>query len=129
MKGLVVLIVLVGVGIWGAYQFGMQGMDPAVEAQQFSGKVQPGMTWEQVADVKAPRKFYPFSGTGEGGGGEFDREGFKVVAPTLGQGFNFKYQFSGDHAYQVNFDETGKVSSVEKMRTFNDLATGKTWQN
>ncbi len=133
MKGLLILIVVVGVGIWATIQFGFSGMDPAAQAAEFKQKVQPGMSWEQVADYKAPRRFYPInpeSMNGEGQPVDFVRENLKndVAAGGLSSGFKFKYTFSGDEQYEVYFDETGTVASVDPMVTFNDLATGKTWQ-
>lgn len=133
MKGLIVLIVLVGVALWAVIQFGgFASMDPAAQAMEFKQKVQPGMGWEEVCDLREPKKYHSYYDTGgETQPIEFKRDDLRNDLANGGHrgGFNFKYVFSGDEQYQVNFGSDGKVESVEKMRTFNDFATGKTWQN
>ena len=131
MKGLVILIVLGGLGLVAMYYFGgFATLDPATQGEEFRNAVHEGMTWEQVADVKEPKHFYTYSNnpqslTGRNLEQPFDRDRLRDVVSN-GQaplGFGFDYIFTGDHAWELAFDSTGKLIGIEKMRTTKDLFT------
>lgn len=131
MKAFIVLVVLVIVGVWLAYQFGgFKTMDPVAEAEGMRIAVKPGMTWAPVVDLKAPRRYVPvdpkaFTGTRQEV--KFDRA---VLADTIQNdgfpfGFVFQYHFSQAAAFQVSFDGKGVVEAVEDMKTTKDLYEGR----
>lgn len=129
MKGLVVLFVLVVAGVAAAYYFGgFSTLDPAAQAKEIQEKVKPGMTWEQVADVKQPRRIYPIDFdtiNGEGHPIDFDRGNIAnlVSNGSLPNGFLYRFNFSDAHSIGVSFNHEGKVVSVDKLRTAADLFT------
>lgn len=135
MKALVILIVLVGLGIAAVYQFGgFATLDPVAQAAQIRENVKPGMTWEQVCDVRTPRKFYYLdaeSMAGESQPQDFDRALMAQLIQNnqVSGGFRFRYNLSADEVIQVDFDGSGTVAAVYEPVTANDLLTGKTWQN
>ena len=129
MKGLLILIVVVAIALVGAYQFGgFGGLDPAAQAAQVKGNIQPGMTWEQVCDIKTPKKFKYIDPEAMGGTGQaldFDRAAMADMIKNnqIPNGFQFTYTFAADDVWSVNFDGQGLVTSSEKEKTMSDLMT------
>ncbi len=129
MKVLVVLLVLVILAVALVVKFGgVAGFDPAAGAQQFVADVQPGMTWQQVVAVKAPKKYAAFkddpeSMVGHGPIVKFDETQFasNMQSASYPLGFFFEYTFDAEHAYNVNFDAQGNVESIEERMTTSDL--------
>jgi hypothetical protein len=104
------------------------GEPPEQQAANFLASIKPGMTWEQVSAVKAPRKWAVADG--EAMGGHKQMQDFNATAladgiknGNIANGFVFQYRFHEDHAYLVWFDETGKVTEVVKMPSMKDLMT------
>ena len=129
MKALLILIILAGLIIVGVY-FMVSGVDPAAEGQTFRQTIHTGMTWEEVADLKAPRKFSPVSTnpqnmTGKDPAQDFDRDRMRnlVSNGSLPAGFVFGYKFTNEHAWELYFDSTGKLIDIQDMKTINDLLT------
>lgn len=128
MKGLLVLIVLVGVALWAVYQFGgFSGLDPQQQLAELQQKVQPGMTWEQVADIREPRKFYVYDFTADNPERmvDFNRTAVADMVKNNGveSGFKYRYTLSEAAVFEVDFDGTGKVVSAGKGRSTADLFT------
>lgn len=127
MKGLIVLIVLIGIGLWAVYQFGgFAELDPATQMAQMEQGVKEGMTWEQVADLREPKKLTVFDFSAEFNPEremDFNRQQLAnmIANNQLDGGFKFRYDFSQAAAYEVYFDETGKVTEHGKGRTVSDL--------
>lgn len=131
MKALVILIVVGGLALVALYYFGgFADLDPATQGEQFRNAIHEGMTWEEVVDLKEPKKFYAFSSdpssmTGRGPEQDFSRAYVSDILSKGGvpAGFGFDYVFTGDHAYTLTFDGEGKLTYIEKMRTTKDLFT------
>jgi len=129
MKVVFSLFVLVGLGIFLAYQFGGIGsFSPADQAAKLKAEVTPGLTWQQVADKRPPRRYRAYIMTDKGFPGlgaevKFNRAEFEPLVKdgTFSMGFLFMYLFDGEHQYEVNFGPEGKVTSIEKMMTIHDL--------
>lgn len=129
MKVLVVLLVVVIALVALVVKFGgVTSFDPAAGAQQFVADVQPGMTWQQVVAVKAPKKYAAFkddpeSMMGHGPIVRFDEASFasSMQQASYPLGFFFEYTFDAEHAYNVNFDAQGNVESIEERMTTSDL--------
>ncbi|MEO0515206.1 MAG: hypothetical protein AAF086_07925 [Planctomycetota bacterium] len=129
MKVLVVLLVLVVALVALVVKFGgVLSFDPAAGAQQFVTDVQPGMTWQQVVAVKAPKKYAaykddPESMMGHGPIVKFDEARFasNMQSGSFPLGFFFEYTFDAEHAYNVSFDGQGNVTSIEERMTTSDL--------
>lgn len=134
MKFLIGLIIVIALALVAVYNFGgFDSLDPAAQAAQFKTSVKPGMTWDQVADVQAPRKLVPLDpGTfnGERQALDFDRNttAAAISGGAYPYGFVFKYQFTDAEAYQVIFDETGTTVAVEDLMTARDLFEGKAFK-
>lgn len=130
MKVLAVLFVLVVIGVALVVKFGgVADFDPAAGADDFVAQVQPGMSWQQVLDVKAPKKYAVFSNNPDRLHGpivKFDEATFRSNMQNGGYplGFFFEYRFDAQNAFNVNFDEQGNVSGVEKIMTMSDLLGG-----
>ena len=128
MKALIVTFVIVGAIVAGLIYFGgFVGMDPAADAQNFTKSVAPGMTWQEVVAVKKPRKVIPLNPTnmtGQSNPLKWDQAEGALNNNSYTDGFIFPYVFSADHQYEVWFDGDGKVTDIQKQKTFNDLASG-----
>ncbi|MEL7088525.1 MAG: hypothetical protein AAGL98_08835, partial [Planctomycetota bacterium] len=90
--------------------------------------VQAGMGWQQVADVKMPRKYAvirddPEALSVRGPEVRFDPGKFGTMMQSGGPsaGFIFMYSFDAEHVYDVYFDPQGNVTAVEKPATAADL--------
>lgn len=132
MKVLAVLFVVVIALVAAVVKFGgVTGFDPAAEAATFVQEVAVGMTWQQVADVKMPKKYAairddPESLSVRGPSVDFDPGKFGTMMQSGGPsaGFIFLYTFDTEHVYDVYFDPQGNVTSVEKPPTATDLFNG-----
>ncbi|MBB6431266.1 hypothetical protein HNQ40_003072 [Algisphaera agarilytica] len=130
MKVLAVLLVVVIVGVALLVKFGgVTDFDPAAGADEFISQVQPGMSWQQVVDIRPPKKFAAFSNNPNRLHGpivKFDEAAFatKIQNGSYNLGFFFEYRFDAENAYNVNFDEQGNVTSVEELMTMSDLLGG-----
>ena len=132
MKVLAVLIVLVVVGVGLLVKFGgVMSFDPAAGAEQFVADVQPGMTWQQVVDLKMPKKYAVYSDNPDrmmkhGAISKFDEDKFAAAAQSnpFPLGFFFDYTFDAEHAYRVVFDSQGLVETIEPRMTTSDLFGG-----
>lgn len=127
MKALLVIFAIVVLAVAGLYFFtDLSSFDPAAQAAEIRQNVKPGMTWEQVVEVRAPVKFEPVNSEAFNGrrqSQKFNREQFAAAMEQghYPEGFVFPYMFSDAHAIEVIFDEDGKVSSLQKPPTFSDL--------
>ena len=130
MKVLAVLLVVVIAGVALIVTFGgVTEFDPAAGAEEFVAQVQPGMSWQQVIGVKAPKKFAIYTDNPErphGAIGNFNQASFTTSFQngSFKWGFFFVYRFDTEHHYHVIFDEQGNVSYVEEQMTFSDLLGG-----
>jgi len=138
LKGMLVFFIIV-VALVGAvlYFGGVVGMDPAKEAADFKTAVEQGikqgnMTWEQVADIREPRRFVPFdysnpnNMTGERQPIKFVRDNLRndLANGGFGDGFKFKYMFTSEEQYEVIFDGSGKAVTLQDVFTTGDLLRG-----
>ena len=132
MKAMLILVVVVGAVLAVVfYAGGFSGFDAAKQAEEFRASIRPGMTWEQVCDLKEPRKYIAVWEFGnQSPPTDFDRTAFAdlVNKRAMKVGFAFPYRFTSDHHYRVWFDAAGKCEYVKDMLTLNDLATGKPWK-
>lgn len=130
MKVLAVLLVLVVVAVMLVVKFGgVTGFDPAAGAQQFVADVQPGMSWQQVVDLKTPKKYASYNldrPLGYGAIVKFDEAKFAAAMQSNSYplGFFFEYTFDAEHAYNVAFDGQGNVERIETRMTTADLLGG-----
>lgn len=129
MKVVIISFILVVVGLYLAFHFGGIGsLDPAQQAEQLKADVTPGMTWQEVADKRPPKRYQTFVQLEDGSIREapevkFDRGEFDAAFKASGYplGFNFVYIFGAESQYSVAFDPEGKVTSVDKLTTLGDL--------
>ena len=124
MLGLIVCVALVFVALFALGAF--EADDPKVQADEIRNTVKPGMTWEQVCEIREPRKYVLGSMTAIDGTSspiKFDRAEIaeKLAQKKFALGFGFQYLFSSADAVQVMFDEQGQVVSVTDMMTVKDL--------
>ena len=132
MKVLAVLLVVVIALVAAVVKFGgVTGFDPAADAESFVQQVQAGMTWQEVADVKTPRKYQvirddPEAISERGPEVKFDPGRFGTMMQSGGPagGFIFLYSFDTENVFDVYFDPQGRVISVERPRTAADLFNG-----
>lgn len=129
MKVVFGLFVLVGLGIFLAFQFGgVASLDPAEQGKKLQTTVTSGMPWQQVADQFPPKRYSVVFMGDQGfpqGGPEvkFDRAAFEkdFTAGNLKLGFSFVYIYGAESQFAVSFDADGKVGSVDKLATMGDL--------
>jgi len=135
MKIVIGLLVLGGIVLFLVFQFGASGLSTAEQAKQFREKVSPGMSWEQVADVKEPRKYIEVSRKAMGGERQpinFKRKAMKKMVSNgaLADGFIFRYRFDQEHTWNVVFDSAGTVQAVRKPHlTTKGLLHGEAFKN
>lgn len=129
MKVIAVLFVIV-IGIVAlVVKFGgVTSFDPAAGAEEFVASVQTGMTWQEVADRRMPKKYAvvsddPDNALGRSPDIKFNPGAFgdRMKNNPPPAGFIFFYTFDAEHAYDVYFDELGNVSQVVKPMTTKDL--------
>ena len=121
MKVVIGLMVVGGLVLFLVFQFGVSGMNTAEQARQFRSNINEDMTWDQVADVREPRKYVrisPASKTGEGHPIDFSRENVAKVVKNqeMAHGFIFRYTFDPENIWNVRFDSQGNVTSIGKPR-------------
>jgi len=129
MKVVLGLIVLIGAII--AVMFGLglfSSEDPQVTLDNLKNSVKPGMTWQEVADIREPRKFTRVRFNAMGGRTQpekFDRAKIAdcISKGEFSDGFAFEYRFSNAHAAEVIFDSQGTAETVADMVTVGDLLT------
>ncbi|MCK4342613.1 MAG: hypothetical protein KAY37_12925 [Phycisphaerae bacterium] len=136
VKVIVILLVLAGLVVFLAYQFGgVATFDPTVEGEALKAKIQPGMTWQQVADLKQPRKYQIIHERKKKVGPDeilmlipgtkIDYDAAYITAGfqnnTMPNGFIFPYHFSAQSAFQVVFNANGVVQEVGDLGTMADL--------
>lgn len=127
MKALIGLAVAAGLGfliVWGILS--LLNDDQKIPADKIRNSVKLGMTWEQVAEIREPRKYALIRAAAMGGrlsGRKFDRETIAKAVESGGmtEGFAFEYRFSGTEAVEVLFDSGGTVIYVGDLPTINDL--------
>lgn len=135
MKVLLVLIVLVIAAVFLVVKFGgVTSFDPAAGAELFVQDVQPGMTWQQVVDIKEPKKMAAYNPDAQLGYGAIvdfkpDKFATNMQNGSYIHGFFFQYNFDNEHAYNVSFDSQGNVESVENRMTTSDLLKGNLYSN
>ena len=123
MKVVLGLIVLIGVVIAAMFGLGLfSSEDPQVTLDNLKNSVKPGMTWQQVADVREPRKFTRVRFQAMGGRTQpekFDRAKIAdcISKSEFSQGFTFEYRFSNAHALEVIFDDQGTVEALGDLLT------------
>ena len=126
MKVILVLFVIVVAIVAAVVHFGgLTAGDPKAEMEQFKSSVKEGMSWEEVAALRKPKKYQTF---GEGFGGLAPAQDFnpdqirrQVEEGNFESGFFFTYSFAADAVYDVHFDEKGMHTHMEKARTASDL--------
>jgi len=139
LKGLIVFFILVVAAVGGVLYFGgVVGMDPAKEAADFKAAVESGlqqgnMTWEQVADVREPRRFIPIdysNMTGERQPIDFDRDNLRadLAKGHYADGFKFVYMFTSEEQYEVLFAGSGKAVALNDVFTTGDLLRGEAFK-
>ena len=130
MKGLVLFIVaLVAIGAAYFVIGGFVSYDPVKEGEEALAAVKPGMTWQQVIDtVGEPKRGQLMRQDDEGyvvPGGYFDYDAARFKELYDGgrytHGFIFRYVYSDAMAFDVYFDNAGKVTSAGKLPTLDDL--------
>jgi len=133
MKAAFGTLLVIVLGIWAIWNFGIAGYDPDADGQKHKAALERGMTWQQVIEAgKAPRKYQSIIETtgpqGETeikvmGENRFRRELFEEKAKSndYGAGFVFLYRYTEKTAFGVNFDGEGKVESVNDLMTLSDL--------
>ena len=127
MKAVLGLIVLIGVVIAAMFGLGLfSSEDPQVTLDNLRNAVKPGMTWQQVADVREPRKFTRVRFSAMGGRTQPEKFDRAKIADAISKnefatGFAFEYRFSNAHAVEVIFDSQGAVETVAKLATVSDL--------
>lgn len=116
------------------YQFGgLAGYDPAEQADEFIAAVKPGDSYTKVLDLRPPKTWAvldysnEYDLDGRGASQDFDEPAFrdamtKAAGPT--DGFVFEYVFDAEHVYDLWFDSTGKLTSIEDAYTASDLLNG-----
>lgn len=89
------------------------------------------MDWQQVADLKKPKKYAILRDNPEARSDRIpemkfvpDQFGTAMQGGSHAAGFIFYYRFDTDNQYDVFFDGQGKVAMVEKPRTVKDLFNG-----
>lgn len=124
--GLIVLVVVVIAAMFGLGLFSAE--DPQVTMDNLRNSVKPGMTWEQVAEIREPRKFTRVRFQAMGGRMQPERFDRAKIADAVSKnefadGFAFEYRFSNAHAMEVVFDSQGTVEGIDNLPTFGDLLT------
>ena len=104
--------------------------DPALAVERYLAAIQPGMSWEQVADIREPRDYTPYDFESENGSSytrKFKRELIReeLLDNLYKDGFAWEYHFSAAHALRIDFDRKGNVVAVDKPFTAKDLYDGK----
>ena len=127
MKVVIGLAVVVGLGaliVLGILS--LLNADQKAPADEIRNSVKPGMTWEQVVDIRQPRKYTLLRMSVPGGKtlpGDFDRDKIAaaVAKGAMAEGFAFEYRFSGSEAVEVVFGADGVVLYVADLPTLGDL--------
>lgn len=136
VRAIVIILVVAGLALFLAFKYGgVASFDPTAEGEAFKAQLAPGMTWQQVAALYAPKKYsvyYEF--TQKVGGNEFVE--LRTTAPTdfdeahlaqrlkageMPHGFQFPYHFSAQCSFAVTFDQAGVLSEVVDTLTMADL--------
>ncbi len=132
MKALLIVIVVVSLGVYAVYHFGMAGFDPVKQATDFRAAVVPGTAWQDVVKLAPPTEWSRTFIGDDGGpakspGAKYREADFASLmqGASAPAGFVLAYTFTAEHVYDVYFDEQGKVSSVEEPMTFNKLVGGQ----
>lgn len=134
MKVIMILIVLAIAVVVGLYYFGgVSTLDPAQQATEFYNGLQTGMSWEQVVQMKEPKKYFlpnPEAMNGRSQPQEYNEQVIRdaIQNDTIPGGFMFDYTFTGDHAWTLNFDSDGKLYSIDPILTTKQLLEGKAFQ-
>lgn len=127
MKWALGLLLVTAIGVFAAVKYGgIASFDPDGQAAEFRQQIKIGMSWREVADLRAPKKvtpIVPFNPTGKGPGAKFnaDELGEALEQGGYGDGFVFEYTFSSSSAFEVIFYDQGRVGAVEDLPTFNSL--------
>jgi hypothetical protein len=137
VKAIVVILILVGAGVFLAHRYGgTKEFDPTRQGRQAKAAITIGMSWNQVTDAAgAPHKYHVLQKRKTSVGGvnveqtvpgaalAFAPDAIKsaLASSTVPEGFAFDYEFSEQVAFQVVFDKTGAVESVNDLTTVADL--------
>jgi hypothetical protein len=127
MKFMFILMAVLAVVVLLMVQLGMfTAEDPKEAADELRNMVKPGMTWQQVVDIRMPKKYAKVKPEALGGTSaprKFDRAKFEQAVPkgSYPDGFTFPYTFSAAQAVQVLFDAKGTVIVVSDAPTMKDL--------
>jgi hypothetical protein len=130
MKKVVGLLVLVGIIIAGIYGLRSLGsFDPVKQGKDTMAKIGPGMSWKKVVDIaREPQEFYIISldtrkvdgktveTLKRGPSVRFNKDAVakRISDNAMPHGFTFTYRYSSSLEYDVDFDNTGTVTSVDK---------------
>ena len=134
MKAVIVLVVLLGLVVAGVYFFGgYRTLNPNEQGEKAKAAIKPGMSWTKVLDIAGKNPKYRSmsilkdkdgnESTKVGIEVEFDRSKLagRVKNGEVRAGFKFVYRFSEKVAFEVTFDGSGNVDSVEDIMTMADL--------
>lgn len=127
MKAAFALLIVVGLGVFLAWHFGMRGFDPEKQAVQFKEEIQPGTSVDVVLEKYPPRKWRVIAlhqGFQKPSPPEnFDREHYDSLLKQgkLPYGYIFDYHFTSEHVYEVLIAPNGEVVQVGEAITFGDL--------
>lgn len=136
MKALLIVFVLVAAAVGALYYFtDLSSFDASGQYQEVRGQLQPGMSWTAVVELKEPKKMAavlvdPEAMSDRGQEFSFDRAAVEqaVSDGKYADGFLFMYSFGEAGAFDVYFDQTGTVTAINDVMTFNDLAAGKAFK-
>lgn len=136
MKVIIGLVAILGVAIGGIYFFGgYRTLDPTKQGETAKAAIRPGMAWNKVVSaagepqeyrimIRDPAKNKKDVGLVRPGPvGRFVAANMPqhLANKELPEGFLFTYRFSNKCAFQVAFDNTGTVTSVDDAFTMADL--------
>ncbi|QQE12327.1 hypothetical protein JD969_02305 [Planctomycetota bacterium] len=130
MKALAVVFILVVLALVGLYYGGgFANLDPVEQQKNFENNIKVGMSWADVVDERAPRKFIPINPEARLGYGpelKFKKDEVEdnVKNNVYKDGFIFIYAFSANEVTEVFFDEKGNISNIHHPKTVKDLFNG-----
>lgn len=135
MKAIIVLVVLLGLGVAGVYFLGGYGsFDPDEQGNKAKAAITTGMSWKKVLDItgKSDPRYRAISMIKDKDGNEYPKPGpevnldrtklaSRVKNGEVRGGFIFVYRYSEKVAFEVTFDSSGNVTSVDDIATMADL--------
>lgn len=137
VKVIVVILVLAGLALFAAYQWGgFSSFDPTEQGREAKAAIAPGMQWTKVVDLAGePGHYRIIREVVKRTSGEevktydpgikrkfrYDEIKQEIAAGTAQHGFIFEYYFSAQAAFQVAFDGSGVAEWIGDIATVADL--------